>query len=296
MDEVLPRRAVHDQFGGSRQGGISPAARTGNILLFTSEEGRRYGYDLDGPRDDGSFHYTGEGQVGDQLMTRGNKAILHHVDRGLHLRMFEATPRRSYVKYLGEFALDETFPYYRCDARDRNNETRSVLIFRLWAVDADDSSVSRPKPRTEVRVKDIPLEAHLVEVLRRNPVEGPTEAERREAALVERYEAWLKERGHTARRQRIEVPEIAWPMYTDIYVETTGELIEAKGSVARAHVRTGLGQILDYERYVEHQSQALLLPTKPSADLVELLVRHDVACIWANETGGFERVDPPTAR
>jgi hypothetical protein len=75
------RKELHDHFGGGREGGISPSARTPNIFLFTDPPvGRLHGY-FDGWGQDGYFHYSGEGQRGDQRMIRGNRAVRdHHID------------------------------------------------------------------------------------------------------------------------------------------------------------------------------------------------------------------------
>jgi hypothetical protein len=61
IGDELPRREVHRQYGGSPQNGMTRARGTDNLLLFSSASGRRYGYNFDGWRPDGAFHYTGEG-------------------------------------------------------------------------------------------------------------------------------------------------------------------------------------------------------------------------------------------
>jgi 5-methylcytosine-specific restriction protein A len=60
--------------GGQRQGGISTPSKLPIVLLFTGDTGAEYGYE-DRFQDDGTFWYTGEGQVGDMEMVRGNAAI-----------------------------------------------------------------------------------------------------------------------------------------------------------------------------------------------------------------------------
>src|SRR3954452_12565284 len=68
--DSIRRMDVHSTFGGSAQGGIAPCKNNDEILLF-AEAGQQHGY-IDGPRPDGTYDYTGEGQIGDQTMTRGN--------------------------------------------------------------------------------------------------------------------------------------------------------------------------------------------------------------------------------
>lgn len=68
------RTALHQAFGGQRQSGISTSRQFPLLLLFSGESGTRYGYE-DGPQPDGSYWYTGEGQIDDMEMVRGNAAI-----------------------------------------------------------------------------------------------------------------------------------------------------------------------------------------------------------------------------
>jgi hypothetical protein len=77
-DDKIRRTAVYDQFGGGRQGGISPSAKNPNISLITDPKtGLQHGYS-DGWNGDGCFHYTGESQHGDQELKAGNAAILEY--------------------------------------------------------------------------------------------------------------------------------------------------------------------------------------------------------------------------
>lgn len=79
-------------------------------------------------------------------------------------------------------------------------------------------------------------------------------------------------------------------MYTDLYDEDAMELVEVKASSDRATVRLALGQVLDYVRFIPGAAAAVLLPAKPSADLVELLISRAVSVIWEAEGHGFRRL------
>lgn len=94
------RSDLHDQYGGSRQGGISPSAKSPLVLLFTGESGKQYGYLHDGFREDGAFWYTGEGRNGDMRVIKGNSAIRDSAAKGNQLHLFEQT-RKGFVQYLG---------------------------------------------------------------------------------------------------------------------------------------------------------------------------------------------------
>ena len=87
--ETVERRALHETYGGRTQGGIGPSRHPPNVLIFSdAEAGEPHGY-YDGWQADGCFHYTGEGQRGDQQMKSGNAAILNHVAEGRALRVFQ---------------------------------------------------------------------------------------------------------------------------------------------------------------------------------------------------------------
>ena len=54
---------IHDIYGGQERGGIATPQDSKFVFLFTGESGETYGYQ-DGWQPDGSFYYTGEGQLG----------------------------------------------------------------------------------------------------------------------------------------------------------------------------------------------------------------------------------------
>jgi len=86
---TIKRVALHEEFGGRMRGGIGPSAVTDNVFVFTDPEvGERHGY-YDDWLGDGCFHYTGEGQRGDQEMKSGNASILNHKRDGRALRLFK---------------------------------------------------------------------------------------------------------------------------------------------------------------------------------------------------------------
>ena len=75
VGERIRRVDLHAQYGGSGQDGVSPSARTSNVLIFTDpHSGEQHGY-FDAWREDGVFYYTGRGQRGDQTFTSGNLTI-----------------------------------------------------------------------------------------------------------------------------------------------------------------------------------------------------------------------------
>jgi hypothetical protein len=293
--DKIVRRELHRIYGGGWYGGMEPSGKTPNVLLFTDPAaGKKFGYHFDGWHPDGTFHYTGEGQVGDQEMREGNRAVRDHIDEGRALRLFKKAGTE--VVYIGEFEVPDDSHWLIDEAPDSAGNLRSVFVFRLKAVGATLVNPGIDAPPLTL-VQTVPVEASNVDryVVQREVAE-PTEALRTEALLVGRYVEWLdRRRGATVDRQAI--PTAAGRlMYTDIYVRETGELIEAKSSSSREHLRLALGQILDYARYVDHTRLAVLVPTRPSQDMVDLLLAHNIASIWEKEEkGDFESVRPADA-
>lgn len=288
--ETIERTALQGQYGGRTQGGIGPSRKSPNVFVFSDPvAGEPHGY-YDGWQADDCFHYTGEGQRGDQQLKSGNAAILNHLEEGRALRVFEGA--RGVVTYLDEFELDRDEPYYRTDAPETGDgPLREVLVFRLRP-----KNIEAPRPTSKLATvlagptsQEVPIEQQQTERAYVAPSHEPYEAERREQRLVLELEAHLRRLGHQISRQRI-VPEAeARPLFTDLYDATTGTLVEAKGTVERGAIRMAIGQLADYKRFVaggKPKHLAILLPREPRPDLRELLKRQGIELIVPAE-GGF---------
>ncbi|MFI9767301.1 hypothetical protein ACIHJG_10610 [Streptomyces sp. NPDC052415] len=133
--DTIRRTDLHARYGGSSQNGISPSGTSDNVLIFTAaSSGHQHGY-FDTWNEDGTFHYTGEGQTGDQRMIRGNKAILEHRETGKRLRLFDGA--RGTVRYLGEWTLDPEQAYTWAEAPETGGgPLRQVIRFHLVPVRA----------------------------------------------------------------------------------------------------------------------------------------------------------------
>src|SRR5579859_3311101 len=106
--DTIRRTELHARFGGRRQGGISPSRESANVFVITApDRGHQYGYIYDGQGEDGFFHYTGEGQFGDQQMAQGNRAIRDHEAEGRELHVFQA--RGTELTYLGRFRYHDYY-------------------------------------------------------------------------------------------------------------------------------------------------------------------------------------------
>lgn len=167
VGEVYNRsRDIHANYAGQRQGGISTPLGAPVILLFTGESGNAYGYE-DCFRPDGSFWYTGEGQVGDMQLIRGNAAIAGHQSKGKQLLLFQyiAVGR---VRFLGEV---EHLGHHIEQRPDRNQAPRNAIIFHLGFL--PDKPTSHVEQTTNDHVASLKLPSLLsLDELRRIALEG----------------------------------------------------------------------------------------------------------------------------
>ncbi|EEF80068.1 HNH endonuclease [Methylophaga thiooxydans] len=123
--EYHRKTEIHGRYKGQAQGGISTPQDEDVIFIFTSE-GEENSY-KDEYRPDGTFWYTGEGQVGDMQMKNGNKAILNHKANNKIIHAFEYT-RKAHVRYMGQAEL---LGYHEEVRPDKHGEDRSAIIFHL---------------------------------------------------------------------------------------------------------------------------------------------------------------------
>jgi hypothetical protein len=300
--QQIERKALHERFGGRTQGGIGPSSRSDNVFVFTDPiAGEKHGY-FDGWMPDGLFHYSGEGQYGDQRMMSGNASILNHKQNNKALRVFQGA--RGTVTYLGEFEVDDKEPWYEADAPETGGGAiRRVIVFRLRPIDAavqpPQTSLARlldaanDNPN-EDQVQELELEQQLTERTFVNPDREPYEAERKESTLVQALGDYLRGKNHKVGRHQMLPKGETRPLFTDLYDHDAKLLVEAKGSVTRENVRMAIGQLADYGRFLPDATRAILLPSEPRQDLIELAHSQDVVVLWPAKQGygasrpGFE--------
>jgi hypothetical protein len=292
--DAVERKILQARYGGRTQGGIAPSRTSPNVLIFSDPAaGEPHGH-FDGWRADGCFHYTGEGQRGDQEMKSGNAAILNHAAAGRTLRLFLGA--RGRVVYEGEFDLADDRPWYTTDAPEaRNGPIRSVIVFRMKPLNTGPKPGSSALDRVvQAGVEDVPVEERWTEMAFVAPSREPDEAERREQKLILAFRDHLLARGHEVSRVKIVPPGEAKPLFSDLMDRTTGTLYEAKGTVERGAIRMAIGQLLDYSRFLESRPRlALLLPSLPRPDLDELLRQLGIDVVWRDGARFVDRAGAP---
>jgi hypothetical protein len=307
---TLSRAERMRRFGGSKYGGIQPSATTLNTFVYSDPaKGRAFGYAYDGWSADRTiFFYTGEGRIEDpegriedQVVARGNRALVEHRAKGHSLRVFVADGQvagtsEKVQRYIGEFAVDPIKPY---DPEDDPEHKRTVLVFRLRPVGevlrraADDS----PYPDADQHAAATLVE---VEINRATSIfvspSTPKTAVRREGELTDRYMASVGS-GHRFRRWKVTPAGQRRPLLTDIYDEAENVLFEAKATATREAVREAIGQLLDYRRFVERFVErdllrlVVLLPHRPAEDLVALVHSLGMDLVAELSSGGFEWIE-----
>ncbi len=141
--QLYRRRALHAEYGGSYQSGISFSTQAPVVFLFTGESGKQYGY-RDGWQEDDTYRYTGEGQVGDMTFTRGNLAIRAHATHGRALYLFSRMKQPTgHVSFISQMAYAD----HRLIAGvpDRDGTTRTAIVFELRRVNEADAPGAEPE-------------------------------------------------------------------------------------------------------------------------------------------------------
>lgn len=296
---VLKREALHQQYGGSGQGGICSAPKSNAIFLFADpERAKRHGY-VDGWGEDGRYHYCGQGRVGDQAFTVNNKAVLNHVALGRNLYLFEVV-KPTLIRLIGEFTLDKTMPYYFRDGIDDHKEQRQMIVFCLNPAGEAIAPLSAPSagpefiPASTPQCEFVPIEQHLTEEYSVSAPKDTNTARRREAELVTAYVKHLATQGHEVSRHKLVPPGESAALRTDIFDHTDNILIEAKGDTSRSSVRMAVGQLLDYQRLITPRPRlATLFPVAPRDDLRDFCATINIATIW-RDGKSFQKLEPPS--
>jgi hypothetical protein len=112
------------------------------------------------------------------------------------------------------------------------------------------------------------------------------QAHRKERRLVADYVRHLGAPSEIVCRHKIDAPDAAGPLYSDVFNKARNQLVEAKADTSRGSVRMAIGQLADYTHFIESPiDRAILLPAKPSRDLIDLLEDQGISVIWREGSG-----------
>lgn len=288
LGETIERAELHHRYGGRIHPRISPSRVTPNVFLFTTPAepaGLFEGWTGE------HVHFTGEGGTTgtDQVLTHGNKSVLHHHAEGRTLRLFHQRPDTMAVTYLGRLHLDTDRPYLWADAPGDSRRPLEIarrLVFRLRPVCSPPPSVlpSVPTADTAPQVRTEAAPAHLPD---------PSPAQRAAAKLLAAYSRYLRAVHATDLIHYRMRPAGALTELSTHHDSTRNELVAVRPTLARTAVWAALGELQDLARFMDPQpKRALLLPSEPDGDLVGLLHHADVSAIWPLDRYRFARTQP----
>jgi hypothetical protein len=296
--QSIKRKLLHDRYGGVRQGGIAPSNRTSNVLLFTDDaSNQEHGYETDHWIDDETFLYCGEGQNGNQSLTRYNFSIFNHKAQNRALRLF--SPVSGEVTYLGELEIDSENPCEWIKGYGRDGTLREVVMFRLKRV------IRSPEERVLKGFNEIPVEFGSIYKF---ADEGP-----RAVAMAEPFSTdpnlldralqshsitqnmiatWVLDAGITPLSPSNETCDfdIAW---NSEYEKVVCEVKSLSAENERHQIRFGLGQVLEYAHLLG-AAPILVFSRKPDwLAVVAVARRAGVAILWPEI---LNRYDPKDLR
>jgi len=295
------RRAIHAVYGGQQQGGISTPRSIPDVLVFTDPSaGAKYGYDaFEGLREDGSYAYTGEGQIGDQTFKSGNRAIRDATSHGKAIRILRT--KGVFATYIGAFTTGEP-PYELKTIPDINGNPRRGIIFNLLPLAAkvellpayggelepEESLVdyaASPRVWTPPEFDDVVIPAN-------DEISGERVVSRVEFELQSAFGTWLSMEGTPPARLPLRAGSTV--IEPDFYVPDRRWIVEAKRSTARGYIRTAIGQVLDYANVASRAGlpvePVVLLPGAPERDLLELMQRLGILVVIRDDSGAFRQI------
>lgn len=172
------------------------------------------------------------------------------------------------------------------------NTMRSDEEFRRQAVTEalrrllDGSTWMRPEDRSPGLVDPESIEIEETDIVLPATTRRLVRAE---AQLVRRYRTWLDPQGTRLRGLVIPIEEGA--LRADLVDTMLNLLIEAKAESSREHVRYAIGQLFDYQRFMDPRPNlAILIPHPLTKDLRALPEAAGVAVIWESGNGFVDSV------
>ena len=144
IGDIFTRDQLMSIFKISGQSGMMKT-NTLNALVLTTSEESIYG---DSSIENGTIQYTGEGQEGDQTITKNNKTLFYSKDNNLPVYLFTKDKKRRYI-FEGRVELYDK--PYQTPENDKNGKERLVWKFPLKVIYAENDIVDES-------IKDISYE------------------------------------------------------------------------------------------------------------------------------------------
>ncbi|MFD4907513.1 hypothetical protein [Kitasatospora purpeofusca] len=204
---LTTRVQIAAALGGSRFGGIEPAADSEMVIVYSDlQAAKKHGYVFDGQTEDDDrgprYLYTGEGPSGDQTFIAGNKSLLRHREEGRTLQLFVAdgyvvnpatgkTTGTKQQRYVGQMMIDPDEPFERRRALGADGRERWVIVFHLRP---DPQAEYPPKFTAAEATQPAPLDALVDLDFEIEPETAPTTGEA--PAVVEPWSEQIETEAH----------------------------------------------------------------------------------------------------
>ena len=144
IGDIFTRDQLMSIFKISGQSGMMKT-NTLNALVLTTSEESIYG---DSSIENGTIQYTGEGQEGDQTITKNNKTLFYSKENNLPVYLFTKDKKRRYI-FEGRVELYDK--PYQTPENDINGKERLVWKFPLKVIYSEEEMVDES-------IKDISYE------------------------------------------------------------------------------------------------------------------------------------------
>ena len=144
IGDIFTRDQLMSIFKISGQSGMMKT-NTLNALVLTTSEESIYG---DSSIENGTIQYTGEGQEGDQSITKNNKTLFYSKENNLPIYLFTKDKKRRYT-FEGRVELYDK--PYQTPENDKNGKERLVWKFPLKVIYSENDMVDES-------IKDISYE------------------------------------------------------------------------------------------------------------------------------------------
>ena len=317
LGTITSRQEVKSMYGGGQMHGILHSRTTPNIFLYTNPTiGEQSGYfdgwsseaDINGP----VFEYTGHGE-GNQTFEgahgTGNNAVYNHkepykgeheVFNGRTLRVFVASGKfpgtgRIRQRYIGSFKLDKEKPFETRTQPNKEGVEREVIVFRLRPIEAlpPENETTIPiarKSHTKLTPTTLTISS-LIDPAKKaggtsnKSATAGTIIQHRESDLCNEFQKLLEKHQHEVKCIQAQPAGTSTTLISDLYDATDHVLYEAKGCASRENIRMAIGQLFDYQRHATPANPllAILLPERPSSDLISLLHSLNIKIVYRDE-------------
>jgi hypothetical protein len=290
LDDLIPgksyvRSELHSVFGGNQRRGIVLLPKFNTIFLLPSKKNEGAGYEA--MWDDGVYHLSGEGLIGDQTLTMGNKALVKSIEAQDDIYLFVPIAKKSpfthtfhsKVKCINYEHYKDTDQegnirrmyrfYFKSSEHPDFQKTGYQKIREEIQEDIEEDFIKSVLDETTISTKERVLSTNEYEVARKKAVKR----QQSENQLVAEYKKYLENDGFKTKHTQVDL--IATKNGKTTFIEAK----ILKNATTAAH---GLGQILHYDYILKNKADelALLFDIKPNNQTIEFIKKFNIRIIF----------------